>query len=457
MRCKANFFFLILFIFLNFCSNNASSGDIKKAKEFMKALMFNQAIIELKNSINNKPTNPEAHFLLGKCYLFTSQINDAKTSFERAITLDSNYGYKTADAFFEAAVYLFGKGGRREVNELFLLAGEEMPSIKDKISDFYFEQGNKASSHEEAANLYILANKFSNKHNIEISNYFYNNGNKSLSLNDIDTAWFFFRRCIEINPEQTKLIVEQLLENAQRIIIDQPDISAAILNLALSFDNLVFSRIIKLINENKIHIESKGHNVMIKFLYDAGMRSKQDRKSLSQIIFNIAKREKASGNLKLFSDYYSKAISLNTDIIEVTGREVEGKVVFVPEPGWYEVIYIGGKIYDNPEEAARDAAWDIWGTGYDPAWKKYFKYSHIPGVNAMEALLIVDGEIGSGSEKVYQFPDNKNSVKIWINKYVRIFRHEPFRPDINGNIYWGFENNSGRWNFEIWYFGKKAQ
>jgi len=137
------------------------------------------------------------------------------------------------------------------------------------------------------------------------------------------------------------------------------------------------------------------------------------------------------------------------EFVEVTGQETEGKIVSVPEPGRYEIDYIEGIIYDTSEDKMRKAAYDIWGSDYDPEWKDYFVYSDTPGVKAVEALLIVDGEVGSANGKVCQFPDNERSVSIYIDKYVCFFRHEPFKEDINGNIYHGFQNNSGYWRFKI--------
>ena len=135
-----------------------------------------------------------------------------------------------------------------------------------------------------------------------------------------------------------------------------------------------------------------------------------------------------------------------TEIVEITGKEYEGKAVRVPKADWYDITYLGNKIYDKPED---EAVYDIWGTGYDREWKQYFTYSHVPGVKALEALMIVDGEVGSENGKVCQFPDGKGIVRIWVEKYVRFFRHEAFKPDINGNIYWCFQNNYGSWNFQI--------
>lgn len=170
-------FFSVIF-FLNCCSNLAADKDIKKAEKFIEDKMFKQAITLLEKSINDKPTNPEAHFLLGKCFIYFGQISNAQSCFQRAIKLDSEYGYKTSDAFFEAAGYATEKNEKDRAKKLFLLVAEEMPTIKDKISDFHYEKGSKSSSSKDVAYYFKLAKLFSNRHDDEISNYYYNKGRK---------------------------------------------------------------------------------------------------------------------------------------------------------------------------------------------------------------------------------------------------------------------------------------
>ena len=122
-------------------------------------------------------------------------------------------------------------------------------------------------------------------------------------------------------------------------------------------------------------------------------------------------------------------------IVKVSGRKINGTLIYVDEAGYYQVNYLGGKIYDTPEDKARNAAYDVLGASYDPEWKDYFIYSDIPEVKAVEALIIVDGEIGSGDEKVYQLSERSKEVNVWVNEYLRIFRHEPDVVDQAGDHY----------------------
>lgn len=134
--------------------------------------------------------------------------------------------------------------------------------------------------------------------------------------------------------------------------------------------------------------------------------------------------------------------------VKIDGSEIDRKVVRVPKQGYYDITYLDGKIYDTLEKKRKGIYYGIHGANYDPTWLRYFLYSHVPGVKALEILFIIDGKVGSESAKVYQFPDDQETVKIWINEYVRFFRHEAFRKDRYGNLYC-FMNNSGYWLFEI--------
>jgi len=69
-------FFLVLT--LTFSADALFNRDVKKAKEFIQVGMYPQAIELLKKRINDKPTDAEAHFQLGKCYLSTGVGNRIK-------------------------------------------------------------------------------------------------------------------------------------------------------------------------------------------------------------------------------------------------------------------------------------------------------------------------------------------------------------------------------------------
>ena len=63
--------FLVIFA-LSSPSQAFFNRDVKKAKEFMAAGMYPQAIELLSKRINDKPTDAEAHFQLGICFYVDS-------------------------------------------------------------------------------------------------------------------------------------------------------------------------------------------------------------------------------------------------------------------------------------------------------------------------------------------------------------------------------------------------
>ena len=58
--------------------------DVSKAKKFIKAGMYPQAIAVPEKRINDEPDDAEAHFLLGRCYIHTGNLRGADTRFESA-------------------------------------------------------------------------------------------------------------------------------------------------------------------------------------------------------------------------------------------------------------------------------------------------------------------------------------------------------------------------------------
>jgi tetratricopeptide (TPR) repeat protein len=80
-------------------SNAFWDRDVKNAKEFMQAGMYPQAIDILDKRINDKPTDAEAHVLLGICYIKTGKIKNADERFASAVRLNSGYDYKSISQY----------------------------------------------------------------------------------------------------------------------------------------------------------------------------------------------------------------------------------------------------------------------------------------------------------------------------------------------------------------------
>ena len=91
---KPTIFMLLLTMFLTVLYVSPSSAlfnsDVKKAREFMKAGMYPQAISLLEKRVNEKPTDEEAHYELGVCYINTGNFRGA-VSFQIIYFSSSKY------------------------------------------------------------------------------------------------------------------------------------------------------------------------------------------------------------------------------------------------------------------------------------------------------------------------------------------------------------------------------
>ncbi len=92
MRITLSVFVVV--VVLSVAVNAFSWGEVKKAREFMQAGMYPQAIELLTKRINDKPADGEAHFQLGVCFINTGNFSKADERFGSAVRLKPAYGYK---------------------------------------------------------------------------------------------------------------------------------------------------------------------------------------------------------------------------------------------------------------------------------------------------------------------------------------------------------------------------
>ena len=105
-RCKI----LLLVVVMIAANAGCGSKEVKKAKQFIDAGMYPQAIELLEVEIQDNPKNAEAHFLVGKCHLATDNDSRAQKAFERALLLDSGYRDEIGGAYTGLAVQALGPG-----------------------------------------------------------------------------------------------------------------------------------------------------------------------------------------------------------------------------------------------------------------------------------------------------------------------------------------------------------
>ena len=119
------------------------STDVKKAKEFMSAGMYPQAIELLNKHINDKPTDAEAHFQLGVCYINTGNYGRADARFGSAVKLKSDYGYQIGGKYKKVGDEALNKGRTGQAQNLYQKAVQYQPNLKTNIAKECLSAGEK--------------------------------------------------------------------------------------------------------------------------------------------------------------------------------------------------------------------------------------------------------------------------------------------------------------------------
>lgn len=134
-----------------FFTSESYAGNVSKAKEFMKADMYPQAIALLEKEIYGNeqsktpgnPTNAEAHFLLGACFVHQDSFIRADERFASAVKLSADYGYRIGSVYKDAGQELLAKGNLAGADELFKKALIYEPGLGKQIAAILFETGKR--------------------------------------------------------------------------------------------------------------------------------------------------------------------------------------------------------------------------------------------------------------------------------------------------------------------------
>lgn len=171
----------------------AFAGNVSKAKDFMKAMMYPQATALLEKEINNNPTNAEAHFQLAVCYINKGDIGNADARFVSAVALKPDYGYEIGKAWRTAGTQALSKNNVSSVDMLFSKAIEYQPSLKKGIADELYAKGKtsfQGGSYRTADSYFSLALKFGYSGAKEIAGFFFD---KATQLSSIESIPLFMR------------------------------------------------------------------------------------------------------------------------------------------------------------------------------------------------------------------------------------------------------------------------
>lgn len=135
--------FLLIFA-LSVWGNAFALGEVKKAKDFMASEIYPQAISLLEKRVAEKPTDAEAHFLLGICYMQLANNSKADGWFTLTVALDSQYGDKIGDEYKRAGEKALTANRMKEALAFFRKAIHYQPDLKGGIVESCYQHGESA-------------------------------------------------------------------------------------------------------------------------------------------------------------------------------------------------------------------------------------------------------------------------------------------------------------------------
>jgi len=214
MKKKAAFILLLSLFFLITLaspSNAIFDSDLDKAKKFMQAGMYPQAIALLDKRINDKPTDAEAHYQLGICYINTGNHSGADERFGSAVRLKPEYGYKIGGEYKRVGDKHLKNGNIKRAQTLFQKAIQYKPDLRDSIAKEAYSQGeyyfNKAQ-YDSADRRFSVAIRFDSYLRRPICDMYYQLGQAA----DENKCVAYYRRTKQYCSSHNKEIGNRLLK-----------------------------------------------------------------------------------------------------------------------------------------------------------------------------------------------------------------------------------------------------
>ena len=207
LSCVVSVSLIILFVLP---ANALFDNDVKKAKEFMTAGMYPQAIELLNKRINEKPTDAEAHFQLGVCYINTGNYSGADARFGSAVKLKSDYGYQIGEKYKKVGDEALNKGNTGQAQSLYQMAVQYQPDLKDGIVKETFSQGKgffEKGQYDVADRSFSVATSFDSSLKRTICDMYFNLGQSA----NYDECVALYRRATTYGSWHNKEIGERFL------------------------------------------------------------------------------------------------------------------------------------------------------------------------------------------------------------------------------------------------------
>ena len=201
---------LLLFATLN-CT--VLNQDVKEAKNLMTLGEYSKAIELFNKKIDENPSDSEAHFLVGECYLNQGNYDKAKTKFDDSIALKLELSNRVAKLYKDAGDKALNSKKENVALSLYQEAIFYQPNSKDIIVKELYDQGMRdfeIGEYQKADLRFNLASSLDKTLNHEFSDLFFNSGKNA----DEDLCLYFFKTSKQYSDKHNKEIGEFLLNIA---------------------------------------------------------------------------------------------------------------------------------------------------------------------------------------------------------------------------------------------------
>lgn len=214
---KRHLLLTVAFVLFAFPAHAFWNSDVDKAKEFMKAGMYPQAIELLDKRINDKPTDAEAHFQLGLCYFHTGNYSGADERFFSAVASKPGYKETIAQECMKAGFDSLEKGLHAKAVRLFETAIKYKPSDAEthfQLGLCHFHIGNYSEADERFASAVALNADYKQM----IAQKCEKAGFDSLEKGQGQKGTRFFETAIKYQPDLRKQIAQRCYEKGKSLL-----------------------------------------------------------------------------------------------------------------------------------------------------------------------------------------------------------------------------------------------
>lgn len=307
---------LTLIFVLVSCGENSTN----KAKEFMAANMYEQAIALLEQEIQKNPKNADAHLLLGECKLVTGMLSEAQKSFKSATVLNPDLGMKIGKVAISAAKVALREHKHSQSFQIMSLAKKYDPQTSKISSDICIDKAKELFGNELISEgISFLKYSFSHDPSVnkEISDILMSQiiieTQKSKTNSNLDEmiSW-----AIKLDQSKSKDIGQLYYDIGSKIIeSSSQSLGEAIkkgFSLAIKYDGSFSSPAAKQLYS--FAKDSKQIAVGVEAAYTAGVYDKQLSKKSVELLIDFAQKAYEKGQLKTFKNAFVLAKKLNPGI-----------------------------------------------------------------------------------------------------------------------------------------------